>query len=194
VTSIDLARKIARTPKREIRFSELVSSAPLNRLLTIAGVEHDPSVFSWNKVLVFNLGFDRKGPRDVHWIYYPDPTRVFYRVGFYDNIFETDRLSVYVEIGYERDAEVDVETMLGKVLVDLEREGIANGHRLVAHHSVVMDPAYVHITQRSLDEQRRVAALLAEHGVYSIGRYGRWTYCSIEDNIVEARELCSSLA
>jgi hypothetical protein len=25
--------------------------------------------------------------------------------------------------------------------------------------------------------------------VYSIGRYGSWTYCSIEDNIVEARAL-----
>jgi hypothetical protein len=25
--------------------------------------------------------------------------------------------------------------------------------------------------------------------VYSIGRYGGWTYCSIEDNIVEARAL-----
>jgi protoporphyrinogen oxidase len=194
VISIDLTNRVARTPKREIRFRELVSSAPLNRLLAIAGVEHDSSVFSWNKVLVFNLGFDRKGPRDVHWIYYPDPSRVFYRVGFYDNIFDADRLSVYVEIGYERDAEVDVDAMLGKVLVDLEREGIANGHRLVAHHSVVMDPAYVHITQQSLVEQERVAALLAEHGVHSIGRYGRWTYCSIEDNIVEARELCASLA
>jgi hypothetical protein len=25
--------------------------------------------------------------------------------------------------------------------------------------------------------------------VHSIGRYGGWTYCSIEDNIVEARTL-----
>ena len=26
-------------------------------------------------------------------------------------------------------------------------------------------------------------------GVHAIGRYGGWTYCSIEDNIVEARAL-----
>ena len=29
-------------------------------------------VFTWNKVLVFNLGFDAKGQQDVHWVYYPD--------------------------------------------------------------------------------------------------------------------------
>ena len=34
----------------------------------------------------------------------------------------------------------------------------------------------------------------ASHGVHAIGRYGRWTYCSIEDNILEARALVASLS
>lgn len=29
-------------------------------------------------------------------------------------------------------------------------------------------------------------------GVYSIGRYGSWTYCSIEDNIKEAQALADT--
>ena len=69
-----------------------------------------------------------------------------------------------------------------------------DGHRLVAEHSVVMDPAYVHITQRSNAEVARLKARLATHGVYSIGRYGSWTYCSIEDNIVEARAVAAEIA
>jgi hypothetical protein len=32
-----------------------------------------------------------------------------------------------------------------------------------------------------------VREVLAKGGVHTIGRYGGWTYCSIEDNIVEAR-------
>ena len=52
-----------------------------------------------------------------------------------------------------------------------------------------MDPAYVHLTRASISEHARLSAMLREHGVYSIGRYGGWTYCSIEDNIVEAREV-----
>lgn len=192
VIGIDLDRKVARTPRREIAFSRLVSSAPWNRLLALAGVPHDPAVYSWNKVLVFNLGFDRKGPRDVHWVYYPDRGRVFYRLGFYDNIFHTDRLSLYVEIGFASSAAVDIPALRARVLDDLRAEGIVTDHQLVAEHAVVMDPAYVHITGASLAEHRRLSALLASRGVHSIGRYGGWTYCSIEDNIVEARALVST--
>ena len=191
---LDVAHKIARTPKREIRFDRLISSAPFFRLAQLSGLAHDASVFTWNKVLVFNLGFDRKGQRDVHWIYYPDRATVFYRVGFYDNIFDTDRLSAYVEIGFPAAADVDADAVLPRVLADLERAGVTSGHRLVAHHSVVMNPAYVHITQRSIAEHRRLTTALRSHDIHSIGRYGGWTYCSIEDNIVEARALVASLS
>jgi hypothetical protein len=52
-----------------------------------------------------------------------------------------------------------------------------------------MDPAYVHITRASIAEHERLRRILNAKGVYSIGRYGAWTYCSIEDNIVEAKAL-----
>jgi protoporphyrinogen oxidase len=194
VVSIDLEARVARTPKRAIKFERLVSSAPFNRLLSIARVSHDESAYSWNKVLVFNLGFDRKGQKDVHWIYYPDREVVFYRVGFYDNIFDSDRLSLYVEIGFARDAIVDVAHTRQRVLADLEKTAVTNGHHLVAEHSVLMDPAYVHITKRSIAEHAKIAKELKARGVYSVGRYGSWTYCSIEDNIVEARALVDGLA
>ncbi|HVH44247.1 MAG TPA: FAD-dependent oxidoreductase [Labilithrix sp.] len=190
--AVDLDAKVVRTAKREIRFERLVSSAPFNRLLAMAHVQHDPSSYSWNKVLVFNLGFDRKGQKDVHWLYFPDREVAFYRVGFYDNIFDTNRLSIYVEVGFAHDAVVDVESTRKRVLADLERTGVTKGHRLVAEHHVVMDPAYVHITRRSMEEHARLSKELRQRGVYSAGRYGGWTYCSIEDNIVEARALVAS--
>jgi protoporphyrinogen oxidase len=189
-----LKDKTARTTKREIAFERLVSSAPLPELLRIAHVPHQPADFTWNRVLVFNLGFDRKGPPAVHWVYYPARDRVFYRLGFYDNIFDSDRLSLYVELGFPRHGEIDVEAMRARVLEDLKKEGVIGEHQLVASHSVVMDPAYVHITSRSITEQKRIAADLRRRDVFSIGRYGGWTYCSIEDNIVEARALVKSFS
>jgi len=192
--AVDLERKVATTSKRTVRFEHLVSSAPLSRLLQMTGLEHDRSAFSWNKVLVFNLGFDKKGPSGVHWIYYPDRARAFYRIGFYDNILDTDRMSLYVEIGYPAGATVDAESMLRRTLEDLRAEGVVDDHKLVASHSVVLDPAYVHITKASLREHERLTPILKSHGVHSIGRYGAWTYCSIEDNIVEARALAGELA
>ena len=143
-------------------------------------------------MLVFNFGFDRKGKKDVHWVYYPSRETVFYRVGWYDNIFDADRMSLYVEIGFPKDAVIDVAETRQRVLRDLEREGVVSGQRLVAEHSVVLDPAYVHITQRSLAERERLGAVLRGRDVFSVGRYGGWTYCAIEDNIVEARALVAS--
>ena len=194
--SIDLRRKVATTSKREIGFEYLVSSAPFVHLLKSSGLAYEPSVYTWNKVLVFNLGFDRKGPESIHWAYFPQRELSFYRVGFYDNIFGTDRMSLYVEVGYPKDAPVDdgvIERMRGRVLDDLERAGLVQGHELVSSHAVVMDPAYVHITSASLADFAAKRRVLESRGVYSIGRYGGWTYCSIEDNVVEARALADAL-
>jgi hypothetical protein len=125
-------------------------------------------------------------------MYYPSPETAFYRVGWYDNIFDADRLSLYVEIGFAKDAPIDVAVSREQVLSDLKGEGVVSQQNLVAEHFVVLDPAYVHITQQSLREFKRLSALLNERGIWSLGRYGGWTYCAIEDNIVEARALVAS--
>jgi len=191
---IDLRRQVAWTSKRELGFRRLVSSAPLPRLLALCGLDHDAGAFTWNQVLVFNLGFDRKGREGMHWMYFPDPATSFYRVGWYDNILGGDRMSLYVELGAPAGAELDVELLRARVLADLAREGIVDSHRLVSWHSVVLDPAYVHITRRSQAEHARVRRTLEAAGVYSVGRYGGWTYCSIEDNLVETRDLARAFA
>jgi len=191
---IDLRTKAARTSKREIRFEYLLSSAPFPRLLEACRVPFDRAAYTHNQVLVYNLGFDAKGPRGVHWIYYPQRDVCFYRVGFYDNIFDTPRMSLYVELGYPSDAVLDaaaIEATRERVLADLRKVGVLDGQQLVAEHAVVLDPAYVHITRGSLAEVASQKELLAARGVYSAGRYGSWTYCSIEDNIVEARALAA---
>ena len=200
VVAVDLRRKVARTSRREIAFETLVSAAPFPRLLEMCGLGWDPNVYTWNVVQVFNLGFDRKGPSDVHWIYFPQRDLSFYRTGFYDNIFGSDRMSMYVELGRPRGFQVSAESIeatLGTVLADLERAGLVNGHRLVSWHHVLLDPAYVHITRASNADVEAKKRALATRGVFSIGRYGSWTYCSIEDNIVEARalaEACNAVA
>ena len=194
LVGIDLKRRVAVTSKREIGYGHLVTSAPFPGLAGMAGLAHDAGVFSWNKVLVFNLGFDRKGPREPHWMYVPSRERCFYRVGFYDNIMDGDRMSLYVEIGASKDAELDADAMRERVLADLRAEGIVSGHELVASHSVVLDPAYVHITRASMAEKQRLMGILNAAGVYPAGRYGGWTYCSIEDNMVEAQGLARTLA
>jgi protoporphyrinogen oxidase len=192
VVKLDLRRHLAVTPRCTIEYDSLVSTVPLPTLLGLAGLPHDRNLYRHNKVLVFNLGFDSKGPRDVHWIYVPSREVCFYRVGFYDNIWPADRMSLYVEVGCRADADLSCEAiaaMRERVLADLVNTGIVNGQHLVDSHHVLLDPAYVHVTQTSAADVIEQKEVLAARGAYTIGRYGSWTYCSIEDNIVEARRL-----
>jgi protoporphyrinogen oxidase len=200
VLNLDTTHNIAtvRGPdgaERRIAYDHVISSAPFPKLLAMCGHTVPPGLYTANKVLVFNLGFDRKGPPEPHWIYYADPSLVFYRVGFYDNIFGTERMSIYVEIGLPDDHPLDmrdddaVHAYRTRVLADLERVGLVDGHQLVSHAAVLLDPAYAHITTASRRAVQDLRETLATAGIYSVGRYGGWTYCSIEDNIVEARAL-----
>lgn len=195
LVSIDRERKIALTDKREIRYDNLISTIPFPMLLDRASVPYNQNVYSWNKVLVFNLGFDKKGSQiQNNWIYFPDRELVFYRVGFYDNITGQDKMSLYVEVGFSKDADpIDREVLLSRVLSDLRRVGIVHDEKLVSFCSIMMDPAYVHITKSSESDKVDKMKLLEQDNIYSIGRYGAWKYCSLEDNIFDAQLLANGL-
>lgn len=196
VRGIDMKSKtVVLSDGQYIRYDRLISTIPFVRLLDLTGVDYDRSIYGWNKVLVFNIGFDRKGP-DIsdHWIYFPENEYCFYRVGFYDNILGTDRMSLYVELGFDNKSEIRPDKWLPRVLEDLKRAGIVDDNQsVVDHESIVMDPAYVHISEASRRDVAEKKKQLASMDIYSIGRYGSWTYCSIEDNIKEARKLSEYL-
>lgn len=194
VTGIDLATKTISTNKGEYHYDNLISTISLVKLLNICKVKYNTDALSWNKVLVFNLGFDCKSSDTKnHWIYFPEKKYCFYRVGFYSNIIPSERMSLYVEIGYSKDATINIESMLENVLADLKKAGIVSNQKMISHHSVIMDPAYVHISKEGISERDRVKEILKAHNIYSIGRYGSWNYSSIEDNIIEAMHLSQEL-
>lgn len=191
VIAIDAAAKTVTTNKRTLTYDNLISTIPFPKLLELIGADYDPNIYSWNKVLVFNMGFDSKGADTKNnWVYFPDRELSFYRIGYYDNIFNTDRMSLYVELGFPKDADIDVDYWRQRVLADLKKAGIiADGQHLISSHNVIMDPAYVHITPASIADVKEWKEKLANKNIYSIGRYGSWTYCSIEDGMIEAKNL-----
>ncbi|WP_293713930.1 NAD(P)-binding protein [uncultured Parabacteroides sp.] len=193
--SIDVNNKIAFTTKREIRYDNLISTLPFPILLDKCSVEYPQDIFTCNKVLVFNLGFDSKGDDIINnWIYMPNKDFIFYRIGYYDNIIGGDRMSLYVEIGFPEKAELkDNSYYLERILTDLKKAGIISSQKLIDYETVLMNPAYVHINKKSTEALNKYKQLLAANNIYSIGRYGSWTYCSIEDNIIEARSLAHSM-
>ena len=195
VLSINTENKVVITNKREIHYDRLVSTMPLPVLLQKCGMEYPKGVFSCNKVLVFNLGFDSKGTDCVNsWIYVPEKDFIFYRLGYYDNIMASDRMSLYVEIGFSEDYELKKEGLyLERVLSDLRRMKVVTTQKLVDYETVLMKPAYAHISKKSIEVVNAIKKILSDKDIYTIGRYGSWCYCSIEDNILEAKALADML-
>ncbi|MDK9737701.1 FAD-dependent oxidoreductase [Vibrio sp. D404a] len=198
IVSIDAISKKVVTDKRTIEFDYLINSAPLNRFLPMFS-SHDftseQKSLSYNKVLVLNLGFDKKSPyEDLHWLYFPQKDINFYRVGFYDNILKSDKLSMYVEVGYAPEDSVDIEKQLSQTLEGLRCTGIITDHKLESYCTLVMDPAYVHVSQSSNNTKSKVFTELSKHNIYSIGRYGDWKYCSIEDSMQDAVKLAKEIS
>ena len=189
ITHIDPVNKIAKTSNGIIKFNKLVNTMPFDVLLKITGQES--SNLSSNKVVVFNLGFDQSTDIRSNWIYYPGD-EIFYRVGFYNNIFNTDKMSLYVEIGMEGDQQINEQDLLKGVLEDLSKAGVTDTHNLIDHQMIVMNPAYVHITKESKEIYNTWNEKNNPEGIFSVGRYGGWTYCSIEDNIIQAKNLFRS--
>ena len=193
VKSINSKDKIVKTNAGEIEYEYLISTIPFNKLLDISGIPYENEIYSSNKVLVFNLGFDKPSDLDYHWLYIPSKENNFYRVGFYDNILSEGRMSLYVEVGFNTHEEIDIGSELLKVLKGLKGVGIMSDHKLISHETIVMNPAYVHINKESIKDVKMKTELFNENNIYSIGRYGEWTYCSIEDNIISAKNLINDI-
>ena len=187
VLSIDVHKRLVVTNVRTISYDNLISSIPFPALLRLCNINYDKSALTSNKVLVFNLGFDGKGSdRMNHWIYFPEKKYCFYRVGFYSNIIPSDRMSLYVEIGFKSEDNIDVTAMLQRTLNDLRKAKIIQNEKLISWHHVIMNPAYVHVNNRGINEVSRWKKELEQYNIYSLGRYGSWNYSSIEDNMKEA--------
>ncbi len=202
VVKIDLDSKRAYLSNGdEVAYEDLVNTAPLDVFLRLTGKEDYiklADMLTYNKVLVFNLGFNKKSPFDSqHWLYFPDKSINFYRAGFYDNILGTDRLSMYIEIGYPKDVEIteeEIARQLDATLENLKAVGITDdSFALEDCAPVVMDPAYVHIDAEHDGEVRKTMKELEGYGAHSIGRYGAWTYCSVEDCMIQAEALAGKL-
>lgn len=201
VVNIDLKEKIATLSNGEIvKYEYLINTMPLNKFLELIG-GHDELLnkLSYNKVLVFNLGFDRPSPlcTKEHWIYVPNKECNYYRAGFYNNILGTDKLSMYIEIGYPKDAVITndmIKEQLELTLMNLKKEGIVSDDmNLVDYVSIIMDPAYVHINTDTNRDIEKLKEEFKDLGVYTIGRYGAWIYNSMEDSMITAKELAEEI-
>lgn len=200
VKSIDLDNKnVVLSTGETIEYEYLVNTIPLPNFIKLTNKNTSlAESLSYNQVLVFNLGFNKKSNLlNEHWLYIPSKDCNYYRIGFYDNILNQDKLSMYVEIGYNKDAKItdeEINKQLKLTLENLHKQKIIDDDtNLVEYVSIVMNPAYVHINSETDKKVKQYFRELETKNVYSIGRYGGWTYCSMEDSMLMAKDVAEKI-
>jgi protoporphyrinogen oxidase len=172
---------------------------PLKSLCEItkdAEIKNAAPELSHSSTVSFNIGLtSRLRPEfeDLHWIYVPDRSIPFYRVGFYSNISKgtcTPGCSaIYVEVGVPGDEmrTVDIVNELQpRVMTALEQLGWIDRRDVSCVVVHVLRHAYVHHTDSRDHLVNGIVDRLREFQVYPFGRYGLWDYTSMEDSMESA--------
>ena len=76
-------------------------------------------------------------------------------------------MSLYVELGFNKDEKICSNEWLGVVLKDLKDSGIVDDSQfLLDFQSIIMNPAYVHINKHSVADVLEKKNLMAEFDIY----------------------------
>lgn len=201
ITKIDEDNRIAYLSNgNKVEYEYIINTISLNKFLLLFNNYNElQKKLSYNKVLVFNLGFNKKSEKFTkeHWLYIPDKNINFYRCGFYNNILGQEKLSMYIEIGYNKKENItkeEIDKQLKLTLDNLIKLNIIDKKtELEEYVSIIMDPAYVHINTETIKEIDELKEKLSNNNIYSIGRYGAWIYNSMEDSMLKAKELAEKL-
>ena len=89
----------------------------------------------------------------------------------------------------------EIDRQLKLTLENLRDQDIIDDDtKLIDHCAIVMDPAYVHIEKETDQKIKALFNDFAKNNIYCIGRYGAWTYCSMEDCMLQAKNLYEKLS
>lgn len=175
-------------------YDALISTLPLNKMLTMTGLALTEPTDPYTSVLVLNIGAVR-GPQcpTDHWLYNPDTQAGFHRVGFYSNVdssflpksaqLSNNRVSIYVERAYpggEQPATEAVQTYTAAVVKELQSWGFIGEVEVV--DPTWIDVAYTWAWPNSRWRSQALKCLEDQH-IFQVGRYGRWIFQGIADSI-----------
>jgi len=185
------------------KFKNMITTMPLPELANIlvdmpSDVKQAFSMLKWTSIYVLNMGIKSDNLTERHWVYYPEESMIFYRVGF-PTSFSTDvapngRTSIYAEIAYSDTRKLDKSTLVPRAIHDLKKCGIISEESDV-EICLPMDIKYGYALY---DSNRRhavqvIKSYLEKFGIYTIGRYGSWKYMSMEDVILEGKVLAEKM-
>ncbi len=188
-------------------YEVLLSTIPLNHLLRMAGYS-SPAEVVYTSVLVLNLGVElpstERAQHGYHWLYVPDSSTGFHRIGYYSNVdvhFLPERwrnprkyAALYVEFAFRGGEKPDamvIQQYIAQTVEELRELGLI-------HRVLIADPTWIDVayTWQKPGAQWVAEAIrqLQQQGIFPIGRYGRWTFQGIAESFREGLSIGAQAA
>ncbi len=204
IDSINLLKKEVRTTSgRKEKFDILVSTIPLPELPNlISGLPKKiKRVFEklrWNSIFNLNLGVDRPDSLGRHWVYFPDKDICFFRVGFFNNfspyLAPAGKSSLYVEVSYPADKSLNKNHIIGQIMRDLKKVGMLNEYdKVCVQDKNDLKYGYPLYDKHYSRARKEILKYLSRNNIVTCGRYGSWRYMSMEDVIMNGRDVAASI-
>jgi UDP-galactopyranose mutase len=204
ISKIDLKiKEIELISGQRKRFDFLVSTIPLPDMFYIINKIPKDIItcfknLRWNSIFNLNLGINRKLTNSWHWIYFPDKKFSFFRVGFPHN-FSTSlvpyqKTSLYIEVSYSANKSINKNNIVRRIKDDLEKAGIlTKGDQICAEDTNDIKYAYPIYDNNYIQSRAKILKFLVQNNIIPCGRYGSWRYMSMEDVILDGRDVAKKI-
>lgn len=205
VTKIDLATQVIHFNNgHQERYNRLITTIPLDILLHC--LREKPSTnfkkasphLLCNSVINFNLGFKRPDISDKHWIYFPESKFPFYRLGFPHNFSQgnvpSDCSSLYGECAFLHKSASSQLYLLEKALTQTKALLKISDDDIATQKVITIPHAYVIYDAWRDKHLSSLLAQLQQQNIYSVGRYGEWKYSSMQEAILDGKNIATTIS
>ncbi len=204
VQEINLDKKeIKLTSGNKERFDYLISTVPLPELAHIIQGLPNPvaSLFKklrWNSIFNLNLGAEKINCAGRHWVYFPQKEISFFRVGFFHNfsakLTPPKKNSLYAEVSYSESKPLDKAKIILRIREDLEKIGILpKAQTILAQDINDIKYGYPIYDLNYCRAREAILRYLMQNNIIPCGRYGSWRYMSMEDVILNGKNIADSV-
>lgn len=204
VESVDVVNKIVKFSNgHQEPFKFLITTIPLDYLLNNIKEPANSTLYKaspnlvCNSVINFNLGINRPNLTDKHWVYFPEKKYPHYRLGFphnFSNKMAPDGCSsIYGEFSYINKSSNSIDTLLKKAIKSTQELFHINNSEIVTKKIIKIQHAYVIYNNWRDNNVLKILKQLEQNQIYSVGRYGQWKYSSMQEAVLDGKQIAESL-
>jgi len=206
VEELHAEKGLVRLSNGETTRSELVlSSLPLPQLAAMTSDLPDDLAaaaksLSHVSIRAVNLGVSGEAPHpDAQWVYCPDPSLAFHRIGLpcalTPAMAPAGHHSIVAEIAYRPEDDPGQDLSLEQTVDGLLATGFLGDPSQIVDSFVVDIPeAYVVFDRARREVLPDLYRWYLDRGVVTMGRYGTWDYLAMEDSLVHGRQVAAWIA